>query len=151
MGHKRCLYSEMNCSAGPEVFALLMCFPSIDILWEKLNFPFHIRHMDIESDFIMFFLSVVSLAISKMQLGKQFFKNKKELTAFSCFWYWNTPEALRKKDVCLPLSRKAVKCHCREGPQMCHSISGGKLDLSLMRGWGPRTQIRSTKYTISAL
>lgn len=32
---------------------------------------------------------------------------------------------------------------------MHHSISARKLDLSLMHGWVPRTQIRSTKYSIS--
>ena len=32
---------------------------------------------------------------------------------------------------------------------MCHSISAGKLDLSLMHGWVHRTQIRRTKYSIS--
>lgn len=32
---------------------------------------------------------------------------------------------------------------------MHHSVSAGKLDLALMCGWVPRTQIRNTKYIIS--
>lgn len=73
----------MNCLAGNEEFAFLMCSPATQILRENSIFlllsliGYRVR--------FHYFLSIVSLAISKIQPGIQFLKNKKGLEAFDCF------------------------------------------------------------------